>query len=86
MTQQLTDMLRLRSSYKTTFTTPDGQRVLRHLMKVGFITSCPFVAGDPHQTSLNIGCQRIVQSILKFVYGSDDAIKQAIEQTHQSEL
>lgn len=87
MTQELIDRLALRQSYRTLFDAKSehGQRVLRHLMRVGFVTRCPFVAGDPHETAMNIGMQRIVQSILKFVYGSDEAIRRAIEESHKQE-
>ncbi len=87
MTQQLTDMLRLRASYRAVFSkdSDDAQRVLRHLMRTAYISRCPFVQNDPYETALNVGSQRLVQSILRFVYANDDAIRQAIEQSHEQE-
>lgn len=85
--QRLTDALALRSSYRTVFDEKSipAKRVLRHLMKVGYITRTPFVGGDSHETALNLGAQRLVQSLLKYIYSDDDAIRRAIEESHQQE-
>lgn len=87
MTQELIDRLKLRQSYRSVFDekSEHARRVLRHLMKIGFITRTPFVQGDPHETSLNLGMQRLVQSLLRFLYCDDDAIRRAIEEQHKQD-
>lgn len=72
------------ASYKAVFETPDGQRVLQHLMRVGFVTSSTFVVNDPQQTALNEGSRRIVLSIIKKI-GTDDSelIKQMEESLNE---
>lgn len=68
------------SSYERVFQSPDGHRVLRHLMKVGFVTSSTFVAGDPHATAMNEGSRRLALSILKFVCKDHNALVKQIEE------
>jgi len=64
---KIADKIHLHASYIRIFETPDGQRVLRHLVKSGFVLSTTFVAGDPHQTLLNEGSRRMVLSIIAFL-------------------
>jgi hypothetical protein len=75
----------LHSSYRRIFETPDGQRVLKHLMKTCFVTSSTFVAGDQQQTTLNEGSRRVVLSILKFLGQSQDKLDKMIEEGLQDE-
>jgi len=86
LSQLLKDAFALRQSYRTVFDKSDsGQRVLRHLMKIGFITRSPIVAGDHDQTMANIGMQRIVQSILRYICANDDDLRKQIELAYQAE-
>lgn len=74
----------LHQSYQNVFTTPDGERVLRHLMKSGFVLSSTFVKGDPYATALNEGSRRLALSILRFVHKDHSALIEAIEQELQN--
>lgn len=62
------EKLAVTSSFKQVFGTEDGQRVLRHILKMGFVTSTTFVAGDPHRSAMNEGSRRLALSILKLVH------------------
>jgi len=62
---KISDHLQTRYAYRRLFETDDGKLVLRHLMKVGFVTRSTFVAGDPHRTALNEGARRLVLSIIR---------------------
>lgn len=75
----------VQQAYKDTFSTPQGQMVLRHLMKVSGVTGTIFVANDPHQTSLNEGKRMLVMSILKFIHKKEDHINDEVEQAIQDE-
>lgn len=77
---KIADKIHLHASYVRTFETPDGQRVLRHLMRRGFILESTFVAGDPHQTSLNEGARRIVLSIITFLGRDHSELVKQLEQ------
>jgi hypothetical protein len=57
----------LQDSYKKIFSTPDGERVLEHLCKVGFIGDTTYVSGDPTETAHREGQRRLVLSILRFL-------------------
>ena len=81
--QRLGDALAIRKSYRSAFTSEDGQRVLRHLCKNGCVTSPAFVAGDPTTTAYNNGKRDIVLAILRYVHASDDDIRRAIEETYK---
>lgn len=65
--RNIRDRISLHSSYVRVFDGPDGERVLRHIAKAGFLTRSTFVAGDPEQTVLNEGSRRLALSILRFV-------------------
>jgi len=67
---QRVEYAQLHASYVRVFDTPDGQRVLRHLMKMGYMSKTTFVRDDPYETALNEGSRRLVLSLLKF-YGRD---------------
>lgn len=87
--KQLRDKIRERAriheSYQNIFNTPDGERVLRHLMKVGGVTKSSFVAGDPNTTAFNEGRRHLVLSILTYIYKDHDALVRAIEEGIQDE-
>ena len=53
--------------YKKVFDSKDGQLVLNHLCKTGFVLDTTHVPGDSHETAHREGMRRIVVSILRFV-------------------
>lgn len=78
--QRIADMLHRHEDYKSTFDTPHGERVLRHLMRVSGVTGSSFVAGDPHATAFKEGQRHIVMSILKFTKKDTEALIKQIEE------
>ena len=69
--------LSIHRSYRAVFGTPEGERVLEHILKEGFAVKTTFVAGDPEQTMLNEGSRRLALSILRMAkVSSDDRIRQ----------
>lgn len=64
-------------SYRRAFCSPDGQIVLRHLMKKFNVASPTFVNGDTHATAFREGQRHVVLSILKFI---NKDINQEIEE------
>lgn len=75
------DRVSLRDSYRAIFDTPDGKRVLRHLMRVGFVTKSTLVAGDPHQTAHNEGMRRLVLSIINYAVKDHADLEQMMEES-----
>lgn len=76
----LRDRIRLHESYQVVFQSPDGEKVLRHIMKVGNVTKPSFVAGDPHSTAFNEGRRHLALSILRFVGKDHKKLIQMIEE------
>ena len=71
--------------YKVIFDNPSGRRELKHLMKIGYI-STPLDSGDPHENAKRAGMQHMVLSIIRAVYGKEpDPIDELIEETFEDE-
>jgi hypothetical protein len=79
--QAILDKVAMRDSYRRVFETPDGKRVLRHLLRVGFVTRSTMVAGDPHQTAHNEGMRRLVLSILNYAIKDHAELETTLEET-----
>lgn len=58
---------KLHEHYKAVFNSKDGEIVLDHLCKTGFVLDTTHVPGDSHETAHREGMRRIVTSILKFL-------------------
>ena len=58
---------KLNEHYKAVFNSKDGEIVLEHLCKTGFVLDTTHVPGDSHETAHREGMRRIVVSILKFL-------------------
>jgi hypothetical protein len=72
--------VRLVQNFRTTFETPSGKEVLKQIMREGFVTRSTFVAGDPHQTSLNEGSRRLALSICKFATKDESEFLRLIQE------
>lgn len=83
--KQLMDRIQLHASYQRVFSSPDGELVLRHIMKVGYVTQTTFVKGDPHESNLREGQRRLALSILKFVRRDHSEIVKLIEKGIEDE-
>lgn len=83
MLSNLRRKTQIHESYQKVFGTPDGQRVLRHLMKVGNVLTSSFAPGDPHVTAFKEGQRHIVLSMLRFVNKDHDELVKAMEQELQ---
>lgn len=64
---KLRERIDIHASYVRVFDSPDGERVLRHILRSGYAFNTTFVRGDPQETMLNEGSRRLALSILKFV-------------------
>jgi len=65
------DKIHLHGAFQRIFDSPenpDGQLVLREILKQGFVIRSTFVAGDPHQTAMNEGSRRLALSILRHAF------------------
>lgn len=79
----LTERFELRKSYKAALNTGDGKRICRDLIKQ-YVISDP-VGSSPEITLVNLGMQRLTMNILEKAYGSDEAIRAAIEEAYQQQ-
>lgn len=78
--EKIEDRLLLRDSYKNVFENEDGQRVIRHLMKVCGLLK-PKITTDTNTLLFQQGQRHIVLSILN-ILGSEP--QQIIEQIQES--
>ena len=78
------DNVLLHSDYKKTFSTPEGQRVLSHIMKVGFVTR-PTIGRTPEETMSNEGMRRLALSIMRFVKKDHEAMVASIAEEYENE-
>jgi hypothetical protein len=72
MIKEFTDFRKFTQDCQVVFDSPQGQRVLKYLMKKGCVTT-PVAATTPEESLRNEGAQRLVLSILR-------AMKQDTEQ------
>lgn len=77
--QTLFKRVEVHEDYQTVFNSVQGQRVLLHICKVGFVTKSTFVAGDPHHTAMNEGRRNLALSILSFVHKDHAALIKQVE-------
>ena len=71
---------KINEHYKKVFETKDGQIVLDHLCKTGFVLDTTHVPNDSHETAHREGMRRIVVSILKFLNKKPEDFKNMINQ------
>ena len=71
---------KLHEHYKAVFNTKDGEIVLDHLCKTGFVLDTTHVPNDSHETPHREGMRRIVVSILKFLNKKPEDFKNMINQ------
>ena len=76
----LREKIDLHESYVAVFTTPEGQRVLRHILKAGNASQSTFVQGDPHGTSFREGQRHLALSIARMVYRDTTELIKLIEE------
>tara|TARA_R100000808_G_C2112863_1_gene126426 strand:+ start:595 stop:852 length:258 start_codon:yes stop_codon:yes gene_type:complete len=74
------DIVKLQEQYKSVFESKDGQVVLAHICKVGYVLDSTFVPGDSHGSAHNEGMRRLALSILKFLKKKPEDFSQMLEQ------
>ncbi|HMV57036.1 MAG TPA: hypothetical protein PKD38_07495 [Nitrospira sp.] len=72
---------RVANAYRAVFETPEGEIVLTHLARHGFIFDTTFVQGDPQATALNEGSRRLVLSIMRMLNTDFNKLRQMMEDT-----
>lgn len=77
--KQLADISRLNDAYKAVFNTPDGDLVLKHLMKT-FHVYRPSFSSDANVTAFKEGQRHVVLSILRFVCRDKEQLKKYMEE------
>lgn len=73
----------VKMAYSRLFSTDDGKMVLKDMMEVCFMLSTPFVSGDSHATSFNVGGQAFVQRIFSMMNLDFEKIKELIDASSQ---
>lgn len=86
--KQIADTIRerihLKECYEHIFTLPEGEIVLKHLIRKGHVLSSTFVAGDSNMTAVQEGERRMVLSILRMVYSDNQELIKQIEEIHDA--
>jgi len=73
----------IHDSYRAVFDSPDGERVLEHLIKVGYVDTTVHTPGDSHDTAYKEGKRSIVISILRFIERDPREILRQVQQGEQ---
>jgi len=81
--KELSDYLQFIKDCKVVFTSDQGRRVLRYLMRKGCVTT-PVASACPDESKRNEGAQRLVLSIVKATHGNESEIEQQLEDTYDS--
>lgn len=74
----------LKEDYEVTFSSPQGKRVLAHILKVGHAHATTFVEGDINKTILQEGERRLALSILRQVCKDSKELQTALENHYQT--
>ena len=75
----------IHDSYRAVFNTKDGERVLEHLVKVGFLDTTVHTPGDPYDTAFKEGKRSIVISILRFIERDPRELLRLVQEGEQNE-
>ena len=76
----LSQYLQFIRNCKVVFASPQGQQVLRYLMKKGSVTT-PVASSTNEESLRNQGAQRLVLSILRATHKNESEIEQQIEES-----
>ena len=83
--QKIIDKIEIHRAYQRVFGTPDGARVLQHILRKGYAVESTFVQGDPNQTMLNEGMRRLALSIARLAVKNHEQIIEQLEKELQNE-
>lgn len=81
----LKDKVLIHASYVRVFSTPDGERVLRHILKMGGAHKAAHVPGDSHTSAMNEGKRIMALSIVKFALRDHYKMVQLLEKGLQDD-
>jgi len=73
----------IHDSYRAVFDSPDGERVLEHLVKVGYVDIPTHTPGDSHDTAFKEVKRSIVISILRFIERDPRELLRQVQQGEQ---
>lgn len=71
----------MRELYKKVFDGSEGEIVLRHIAKRGFVNKATYVRGDIHETMINEGMRRLALSIISYIHKDTSDLVNEIEQS-----
>jgi len=77
--------LAINAAYRAVFTSPDGEKVLRDLMKRGGLLETSMVEGDPHLTAFKEGKRAVILDVLAELRWSEKEIA-GLARERQEEL
>lgn len=71
------------ADFNHTFSSPEGQRVLKYLCEIGYINKSTFNPTSKEKTILNEGSRLIVLTILKYIHKQpEEAVVESITDTN----
>jgi hypothetical protein len=77
--------INVHGAYARVFNSPDGEIVLEHICKVGFVGRPTRVKGDQEQSQENEGMRRLALSILRYAKKDHSEIVGMVEQEYMNE-
>ena len=78
------DLASLHDAYRAVFDGKNGDIVLKHLCKIGFVFDTSYCNGDTHETAHREGQRRLVLSILRFVNKSPEEIFNMVNEENRN--
>jgi len=85
LSEQAAKAVRSNTLYKQVFGTPEGEEVLKDLMKSAGVLSSTYVKGDIHETLIREGERRLVLRILQTVEVDIEKFKALYEEISEEE-
>lgn len=79
--REISERLRIKHSFQAVFGTPDGRKVLRHIIRHAHVSRSTYVKGDRDLMLIREGERRLALSILRYVCTDRDELQSAIEET-----
>lgn len=67
--------------YRHVFSTPDGERVLADICKLGHVTTSTYVKGDPQRSSMNEGARNLCLLILQLARIDPQSMAERLQQS-----
>lgn len=82
--RQIYERIQIQKDYRTLFSTPEGKRVLQHILRVSGVSRPKFTV-DPNESLWNEAQRHLALSIFRQVHSSDQLPEYLVEELNKQE-